>query len=106
MAETDSELVQLRSRSQVTLPAFVRKRLGLDDGDLLDVSVRDGEIVLRPKRIIDRSQAWFWSDRWQKGEKQAEQDLLTGATHTFEDGGAAVEFLHARVPRRRGRRTD
>jgi len=81
----------------VTLPAFVRKTLGLDEGDLLDVSIRDGEIVLRPKRVIDLSQAWFWSERWQDGEKQAEQDIANGATHVFGDAATAVEFLHERA---------
>jgi len=93
----ESELVQLRGRSQVTLPAFVRKTLGLDEGDLLDVSVRDGEIVLRPKRVIDLSQAWFWSQRWQDGEKQAEEDIATGATHAFGNAATAVDFLHERA---------
>ena len=93
----ESELVQLRSKSQLTLPSFVRKTLGLDEGDLLDVTVRDGEIVLRPKRLIDSAQAWFWSQRWQKGEKQAEEDISGGATHAFADADTAIDFLHARV---------
>ena len=93
----ESELVQLRSKSQLTLPSFVRKTLGLDEGDLLDVSVRDGEIVLRPKRLIDSAQSWFWSQRWQKGEKQAEQDISTGATHAFADADTAIDFLHSRA---------
>jgi len=105
MTESNSELVQLRSKSQLTLPSFVRKTLGLDEGDLLDVTVRDGEIVLRPKRVIDQSQAWFWSQRWQDGERQAANDISTGATHTFSDGAAAVEFLHARTRKATRRKT-
>jgi AbrB family looped-hinge helix DNA binding protein len=97
MTETNAELVQLRGRSQLTLPGFVRKTLGLDEGDLFEVSIRDGEIVLRPKRVIDVSQAWFWSQRWQDGEKQAEQDVSNGATHAFGDAAAAVDFLRARA---------
>lgn len=106
MTDTNSELVQLRGRSQLTLPAFVRKTLGLDEGDLFDVSLRDGEIVLRPKRVIDQSQAWFWSQRWQNGEKQAEQDMANGATHTFGDAEAALDFLHERARKASRRATD
>jgi AbrB family looped-hinge helix DNA binding protein len=101
----ESELVRLSSKSQLTLPSFVRNTLGLDEGDLLDVTIRDGEIVLRPKRLIDNAQAWFWSQRWQDGERQAEEDISTGATHTFSDGAAAVEFLHARALKPTRRKT-
>jgi AbrB family looped-hinge helix DNA binding protein len=100
----ESELIQLRSKSQLTLPSFVRKSLGLDEGDLLDVTVRDGEIVLRPKRLIDNAQAWFWSQRWQQGEKQAEEDVSGGETHAFADADTAIDYLHARMQKATRRR--
>ena len=97
MVEAESELVQLRGRAQITLPAFVRRRLRLDEGDLLDVSIRDGEIVLRPKKVVDHAQAWFWSRRWQSGEAQAEEDLAAGNVHSFGDADSAVAFLQSRA---------
>jgi AbrB family looped-hinge helix DNA binding protein len=97
MAKTESELVQLRGRAQITLPAFVRRRLALDVGDILDVSIRDGEIVLRPKKLVDHAQAWFWSRRWQVGESQADEDLATGKVHRFDDADSAVAFLKSRA---------
>jgi len=101
-----SEPVQLRSKAQLTLPSFVRKELGLDEGDLLDVSVRDGEIVLRPKKLVDQAQAWFWSQRWQDGERQAEADLATGRVHRSDDADAAIRLLHSRSHRKTEESTD
>ncbi len=39
-------LVQLSTRGQLTLPAEVRKALGLRAGDAFNVRIEDGEIVL------------------------------------------------------------
>ncbi len=44
-------LVQLSSRGQLTLPAEVRKALGLRTGDAFNVRVEDGEIVLEAVEI-------------------------------------------------------
>lgn len=41
-------LTQITPRGQVTLPAEVRRALGLKGGDSLEVGVEDGRIVLQP----------------------------------------------------------
>src|SRR3990172_8509340 len=56
-----SELVQVRKKAQITLPQSVRKKLGIEEGDFLDFEDRDGEIVLKAKKLIDKDQAWSLS---------------------------------------------
>ena len=89
-----SELVQVRKKAQVTLPQSVRQELGIEEGDFLDIQVRSGEIVLKVKRMIDKEQAWFWTNRWQHGEKEAEEDINTSRVHSFPNTKKAVAFLH------------
>lgn len=98
-----SELVQLRKKAQLTLPQSVRRKLGLEEGDFLDVQVRSGEIVLKVKRLVDKEQAWFWSERWQQGEKEAEEDIRAGRVHKFPDAGAAVDFLHKQAGKKQSK---
>jgi hypothetical protein len=51
---------------------------------LLEVLVEeDGSLHLVPKIAIDRSQAYFWTERWQLGERAAEDDLQTGRFKQF-----------------------
>lgn len=45
---------RLNGNGQVTIPKKVRDQLGLGEGDLLECSLRDREIVLRPKVLRDR----------------------------------------------------
>jgi AbrB family looped-hinge helix DNA binding protein len=88
-----SDLVQVRKKAQVTLPQSVRQELGIEEGDFLDVQVRSGEIVLKVKKLVDKEQVWFWTNRWQQGEKEAEEDIRAGRVHNFPDTKKAVAFL-------------
>ena len=98
-----SELIQVRKKSQVTLPQSVRQELGIKEGDYLDIQVRNGEIVLKAKALIDKQQVWFWSERWQQGETEAQGDIRTGHTYKFANAESAIDFLHAKVSKRPGK---
>jgi hypothetical protein len=37
-----------------------------------------------PKRLVDRSQAYFWTKRWQEGEREADEDIRAGRAKTFD----------------------
>jgi AbrB family looped-hinge helix DNA binding protein len=64
---------------QITLPASVREQLGIEEGDIVEIDVEDERAVLMPKKLVDKSQAYFWTKRWQKGEKEAAEDIRAGA---------------------------
>ena len=98
-----SELIQVRKKAQLTLPLSVRQKLGVEEGDYLDVQVRGGEIVLKVKRLVDKDQAWFWTKRWQQGEKEAEEDVRDGRVHRFPDAKAAVAHLHSQASNKQGK---
>jgi len=89
-----SELIQIRKKAQLTLPQSIRRELGIEEGDFLDVSVQDGTAVLKVKKLVDKEQAWFWTRRWQQGEREAEEDIGAGRLHKFDSAGEAVDFLH------------
>lgn len=99
-----SELIQVRKKAQVTLPQSIRQALNVDEGDFLDARVSDGEIVLRVKKLVDKEQAWFWTKRWQDGEREAEEDIRSGRVHSFSSANEAVAFLQKRAKRRAGAR--
>ena len=98
-----SELIRVRKKAQLTLPLSVRQELGVEEGDYMDVQVRDGEIVLKVKKLVDKDQAWFWTKRWQQGEKEAEEDIHAGRVHNFPDATSAVTYLHSQVGKRQSK---
>ncbi len=82
-------LVRMTRRGAVTLPTAIRKELPEDV--LFEVVRReDGVIELRPKVTIDASHAWFWTEKWQQMEREADKDAAAGRYKTFDTG---EEFL-------------
>ena len=69
---------------QVTLPASVRRKLGIEEGDIVEVVVDDDKAVLVPKKFVDKSQAYFWTMEWQEAEKEASEDIKAGHVKTFD----------------------
>lgn len=77
-------VLQVRSNGQITLPATVRNKANLKEGDLLEVVVEaDGTVRLVPQIAVERSQAYFWTRRWQDGERKADDDLIDGRYRDF-----------------------
>lgn len=81
---------------QITLPASVRRQLGIDEGDLVEILVEDERAVLVPKKLVDKSQAYFWTKRWQEAEKEADEDIRAGRVKTFESVDELIEDLDKR----------
>jgi len=61
-------LAKLTSGGQVTLPKKIRIKANMQPGDFVEVELdEEGHIVLTPKKLVDASQAYFWTEEWQKG---------------------------------------
>ena len=68
-------LTEIRSRSQITIPSEIIKKLNLKQGDTLEVEVEGDQIVLRPVVTIPKDQAYFWTKEWQNEERQVQSDI-------------------------------
>jgi AbrB family looped-hinge helix DNA binding protein len=71
---------EVRGRGQITIPASIRKAAHFEEGDLVELELREEGILLRPLKTIEASQAWFWTKEWQAGEREASEDLKAGRT--------------------------
>lgn len=47
-------LIRVKSGYQVTIPSRFRKEAGLTVGDLLQASIHQGRLTLRPTRAVER----------------------------------------------------
>jgi len=78
---------------QITLPASVRKQLGIEEGDLVEIEVEDERAVLMPKKLVDKNQAYFWTKRWQEAEREADEDIKSGRVKTFTSVDELIKEL-------------
>jgi len=74
-------LVDLKQKSQVTIPKEFVKMLKLAVGDKLDVEVKDGKLVITPVVVVPKDQMWFYSKNWQAKETTVEQEISEGKVH-------------------------
>lgn len=52
-------IVKIMEHGQVTIPKKIRETLGLKKGDLAEAELRGDEIVITPKRLVDKKEkAW------------------------------------------------
>lgn len=92
-------LIKLGQRGTLTVPKQLRK--GLDRHALFHAVRRDdGVIEFIP---IDPDQAWFWTARWQRMEREADEDIAAGRFETFDDVESFIADLEARTQARKPR---
>ena len=46
-----------------------------------------------PKKLVDKSQAYFWTRKWQEGEREADEDIKAGRVKTFDSVDELVKDL-------------
>jgi AbrB family looped-hinge helix DNA binding protein len=80
----DMAATWIRDKGQVTLPKEIRKAAHLEPGDPVMVELVEGGIMIRPQKMVDASQAWFWTPEWQEGERRASADIADGRTEVFK----------------------
>ena len=51
-------LVKVKGKFQVTIPTELRDALHLAVGDILEATIENDTIVLKPKAVVDRREAW------------------------------------------------
>lgn len=95
----------LRAKGQLTLPEEIRTAARLEEGDLFDAELTADGILLRPRRLIDTTQAWFWSPEWQAGEREADADRDADRVETFASGDEFLDALRSRAKGRKRRRS-
>jgi AbrB family looped-hinge helix DNA binding protein len=83
----------LRPRGQLTIPAEIRKAVNLEEGDPVEIEIVPDGILLKPRKVIDATQAWFWTPAWQAGEREASQELERAEGKTFDSAEAFLASL-------------
>jgi AbrB family looped-hinge helix DNA binding protein len=82
-------LVQIREKSQITIPISIRKELGIKKGDYLEV-VREGDrILLIPKIVVDKNSVALSK----KGEEYLQEALNDVKEGRLAESNNVEEFF-------------
>ena len=87
-------IMKISSQGQIRIPKKFMQVLGIDKGDYVEVTIEKCQIVLKPRKLIDPSQGWYWTKEWQNMEtevdEQIEKNQLSPKLQTAEEG---IEWL-------------
>jgi antitoxin component of MazEF toxin-antitoxin module len=81
----------------VRIPEELLERARLKAGAHVSLRVSDeGDIVIQPEER-DPDQAWFWTEEWQKKEREADEDIAAGRTTRYLSDEAFTAELERRA---------
>lgn len=89
-----TEILRIREKHQIVIPLTVRKKMHCEVGDLLEATVKNNAIVLKPVKTIPKDQAWFWSKSWQEKERESQADYDAGRIKKFNSMKELIKDLH------------
>ena len=78
-------LRKLGKSNQVAIPKEIVTILGLKKDDYLDIYVEKDKIILEPKVLVPKDQAYFFTTEWQRDEQDVEEDIRGGRITKTKD---------------------
>jgi AbrB family looped-hinge helix DNA binding protein len=82
--------MKISPQGQIRIPKKVMNALNIEKGDYVEVEIDRGQIVLKPRKLIDPTQGWYWTREWQQMEadvdKEIEKNELSPEFHAAEEG--------------------
>ena len=85
-----STVMKISPQGQIRIPKKVMQTLKIEKGDYVEVDVNQGQIILKPRKLIDPAQGWYWTKEWQKMEaevdEEMEKNLLSPKFRKVEEG--------------------
>lgn len=83
-------IMKISPQGQIRIPKRIMTTLGIERGDYVEVDVEERQIVLKPRKLIDPSQGWYWTREWQKMEAdvdtEIQKDQLSDEFESAEEG--------------------
>lgn len=70
-----SSIMKISPQGQIRIPNKIMQSLGILKGDYVEVDIEQNQIVLKPRKLIDPSQGWYWTKDWQKTEAAVEDEI-------------------------------
>lgn len=75
MKDNNYSIVEIEDNYKITIPSEIVKMYNLKKGNKLQlVPEKDGFKIIP----LPRSQSWFWNEKWQEGEKEADAAIKAG----------------------------
>ncbi len=87
-------VMKISPQGQIRIPRKFMVTLGLEAGDYIEVLLEGDHIALKPRKLIDPSQGWYWTKEWQEAEKEVDGEIDRGdVSPAFQTAPEGLEWL-------------
>ncbi len=86
-----SAIMKIGPQGQIRIPKKAMLSLGIETGDYVEVDIEERQVVLKPRKLIDPSQGWYWTREWQEAE--ADVDAGIGSNQLSEEFASSEDGL-------------
>ena len=87
-------IMKISPQGQIRIPKKIMSTLGIEKGDYVEVDVEEKQIVLKPRKLIDPSQGWYWTKEWQKMESGVDEEIKKDQVSAeFESAEQGLRWL-------------
>lgn len=90
------DLIKVTQNGQLALPTAIRRALHLRVGEYVQMKLVGRSLIVTPKKVVDKDQAYYWSAEWQAAEREADADIAAGRVKTFDTVDGLIAELNAR----------
>ena len=88
-------VVKVQKNKNITLPTWLIQRFHLVVGDFVRLQETKDGVLMKPAKLVDPSQAYFWTKEWQAGEQEAEEDIRKGRIKKFKSVKKLMDDLRS-----------
>lgn len=85
-----ASIMKISPQGQIRVPKKIMEALGIEKGDYVEVELEENQVVLKPRKLIDPTQGWYWTREWQqieaKVDKEIEQKKISPKFKTAKEG--------------------
>lgn len=84
---------RLNQHGQVSIPASIRKALGLREGDALGFELEGNAVRVVPIVTVPKDQLWFYTTQVQKKMQKAVEEIEKGKGSSFSNAEDLIRWL-------------
>lgn len=89
------DLAKVSRNGQLHLSVAIRRALRLRAGEYVEMKLVGRSLIVTPKKVIDKDQAYYWSAEWQAAERAADTDIAAGRVKKFRNAADLIKELNA-----------
>lgn len=90
-------IIKVIRNGQITLPKEFRDALGVKEGDILEAEMKENQMVLKPKILIDKipESEFELSEHGKKKIREAFEDIKRGSVKKFDNVEDLIKDLNS-----------